>query len=263
MRAGLSGDKEIGRMAALSRYDILDTPPDGNFDAITALAARLLKVPIALTTLVDTDRIWFKSRVGVDIEQIDRVPGLCASVILTEGPYVVRDAATDPRTLANPLVAGEFGLRFYAAVPLRTHDGFNLGTLCVLDHEPREIGDHDLAILKTLAGLVMDQMELRIASRSIAERSHELAASNAELVQLHEVKDRLVATAAHDLRNPLGTVVMMAKLLQEEKFGPLNERQRQMIEAVCEASDVMTRLVNDHLNLSALAGGKTPGSSGE
>src|SRR6478672_11656696 len=111
---------EIHRMEALRRYDILDTPPDGNFDNITALAARLLKVPIALTTLVDTDRVWFKSRHGLEVEQIDRVPGLCASAILDGIPYVVEDARFDPRTLANPLVAGEFGLRFYAAVPLTT-----------------------------------------------------------------------------------------------------------------------------------------------
>ena len=130
---------EPQRMLAVQRYDILDTPPDGAFDRIAALAARLFDVPIAIVSVVDTDRIWFKAHHGLDVTQIDREPGLCASAILGDRPLDRQDAATDPRTLANPLVAGEFGLRFYAGAPLTTHDGYNLGTLCVIDHEPREI----------------------------------------------------------------------------------------------------------------------------
>ncbi|MGI8942864.1 MAG: GAF domain-containing protein, partial [Qipengyuania sp.] len=123
--------KEDQRMAAVRRYDILDSPPDGAFDRITALAARRLNVPIAIISIVDEDRIWFKSHHGLPVEQIDREPGLCASAIMKDAPYLIEDARKDPRSLANPLVAGEFGLRFYAAVPLTTGDGHNLGTLCV------------------------------------------------------------------------------------------------------------------------------------
>ena len=109
--------QEQERIAALHRYKILDTPPDGVFDNITALAAKLLKAPIAIISLVDTDRIWFKSHHGLEMSQIDRVPGLCASAILNAEAYTLLDASIDPRSLANPLVAGEFGLRFYAAIP--------------------------------------------------------------------------------------------------------------------------------------------------
>ena len=116
----------------MRRYDILDTPPDGAFDRITALASRIMRVPVAIVSIVDHDRIWFKSHHGLDIEQIDRDLGLCASCILQDGPWVVNNAKTDPRALANPLVAGEFGAQFYLGIPLRTADGFNLGTLCVL-----------------------------------------------------------------------------------------------------------------------------------
>ena len=98
---------EQGRLEAIRRYDILDTPPDGAFDRVTALAAQIFDVPIALVTIVDHDRIWFKSRYGLDgVEQIDRDPGLCASAILDDAPYVVEEARKDPRTLANPLVSG-------------------------------------------------------------------------------------------------------------------------------------------------------------
>ena len=158
-------ENEPGRLAALRRYEILDTPPDGSFDEITAMAVRLFSAPIAIISLVDTDRIWFKSHPGLDVGQVDRDPGLCASAILADGPYLVTDAVADPRTLANPLVAGDFGLRFYLAVPLTTHDGFNLGTLCVLDREPRTVTDDQIALLKSLASLVMDQMELRLSAR--------------------------------------------------------------------------------------------------
>jgi len=153
------------RIAAVHRYDVLDTPPDGTFDRITALAARVLRVPIAIVSIVDTDRIWFKSHHGLDVDQIERGPGLCAPAILHNEPWVVTDAALDPRTLANPLVAGEFGLRFYAGVPLTTHDGHNLGTLCVLDRESRAVTDEELATLTDLAALVMDELEVRRAVR--------------------------------------------------------------------------------------------------
>jgi signal transduction histidine kinase/CheY-like chemotaxis protein len=162
----ISSEAERSRLAALRRYDILDTPPDGAFDRITALAASLFSVPISIISLVDTDRIWFKSHHGVDVDQIDREPGLCASAIIHEGAWVLNDASKDVRSLANPLVAGEFGLRFYAGVPLRTSDGHNLGTLCVIDREPREeFTEQQIAQLTHLAAVVMDEIELRLAAR--------------------------------------------------------------------------------------------------
>src|SRR5688500_15793951 len=106
-------ETEVARVEALRRYQILDTPPDGSFDHIVAIAAKLFDVPIAIVSLVDHDRIWFKARHGIGVQQIDRDPGLCASAILQSDPYILTDASCDPRSLANPLVAGDFGLRFY------------------------------------------------------------------------------------------------------------------------------------------------------
>ena len=156
---------EAQRMEAVRRYEILNTPPDGAYDRITALASRLLAAPIAIVSVVDHDRIWFKSHHGLDIEQIDREPGLCASAILQHGPWVINNAPADPRAFANPLVASDFGLKFYAGVPLRTRDGFNLGTLCVLDFKARDFSDEDTQTLEDLAALVMDDLELRLESR--------------------------------------------------------------------------------------------------
>ncbi|TFC77829.1 GAF domain-containing protein [Cryobacterium cheniae] len=159
---------EPERLREIARLDILDTPADGAFDRIAALAARLFSVPIAIISIVDTDRIWFKSHHGLEIGEIPRDPGLCASAIMSDGPWVVQDARTDPRALANPLVAGEFGLQFYAGVPLTTRNGYNLGTLCVIDFEPRVITGPELRTLTDLAALVMSELELRLESRRVA-----------------------------------------------------------------------------------------------
>ncbi|MGQ2905945.1 MAG: sensor histidine kinase [Neoaquamicrobium sediminum] len=158
-------------MSAVRRYDILETPPDGAFDRVTAIAARRFDAPIAIISIVDHDRIWFKSHHGLSVEQIDRDPGLCASAILSPDPYILPDASIDPRSLTNPLVAGDFGLRFYAGVPLTTSDGFNLGTLCVIDKKPRTIDDDQIEDLKDLASVVMDQMELRLSARNALARA--------------------------------------------------------------------------------------------
>jgi GAF domain-containing protein len=156
---------EFNRLDAVRRYDILDTPPDGSFDRVTALAAKIFDVPIALVTIVDEDRIWFKSRHGLDgVEEIGRDPGLCASCIMEDRPYVVEAARADARTLANPLVSGKFGLQFYAAAPLKTGDGHRLGTLCIIDREPRMFSPRQAEVLQGLADIVMDEMELRLSS---------------------------------------------------------------------------------------------------
>lgn len=191
----LSPDFEVRRLTAVRRYEMLDTPPDGAFDRVTAIAADLFSVPISIISLVDEDRIWFKSHHGLDVQQIDRGPGLCASAIMQAEPWVLTNAETDPRSLANPLVAGEFGLRFYIGVPLTTHDGFNLGTLCVIDKEPRAVTERQISHLRDLASLVMDQMELRLsARRALAQR------------------DTLLSEVNHRVANSLALVASMAHL---------------------------------------------------
>jgi GAF domain-containing protein len=171
-------EKEQHRINALRRYQILDTPAEGTFDRITSLASQLFNVPVAITSLVDTDRVWFKSRHGLDLKEVKREPGLCASTILHNVPYVLNDASIDPRSLAHPLVARDKGFRFYAGVPLTTRDNYNLGTLCIMDFQPRTITDQELEILSSLAQIVMDEMELRLASRRIDKLTRQKSAYN-------------------------------------------------------------------------------------
>lgn len=152
---------EDGRMRAVERYRILDTGAEDTFDRVAALAAKMFAVPMAFLSIVDKERIWFKARHGTDATEISRDPGLCASTILQDDVWIIQDAATDPRTVDNPLVTGEIGARFYAGVPLRTPDGHNLGTFCILDKAPRTFSDNESDMLSDLAAIVMNDLELR------------------------------------------------------------------------------------------------------
>jgi GAF domain-containing protein len=156
---------EKNRIENLYSYEILDTPPDGHFDEITSLASKIFNVPVSIITLVDTDRIWFKSAYGLDTDQISRDPGLCSSAIMSDDIYVVEDAKVDPRTLSNPLVAGMMGLQFYAAAPLKSRSGYNLGTLCIIDKKPRTLDSREISMLRQLSRIVMDQIEIKLQSR--------------------------------------------------------------------------------------------------
>ena len=222
---------EAERLHAVRRYDILDTPPDGAYDRITVLAARLFQVPVAIVSIVDSDRIWFKSHHGLGATQIDRTPGLCASAILRNDPYIIPDAAADVRSLTNPLVAGEFGLRFYAAAPLTTTDGFNLGTLCVLDKKPRILSELEVANLQDLASLVMDQLELHLSAvRTAAELLN--AKSVAEKANL--AKSDFLSGMSHELRTPLNAILGFAQLMETGSPQP-TPAQKRSIDQILQA----------------------------
>ncbi|MDQ3407065.1 MAG: ATP-binding protein [Chloroflexota bacterium] len=240
----IPGDEEQ-RLAAVQRYDILDTPADGTFDRITALAARLFDVPIAIVSVVDHDRIWFKSHHGLAVDQIDREPGLCASAILQEGPWIVNDAPRDPRALANPLVAGEFGLKFYAGVPLRTSDGHSMGTLCILDLQPRELTPRETGILEDLAGMVMNEMELRLASRRQAELAKER-----ELLQ-----DAFAGMLSHELRTPATTIYAATRLLSRDATVMSSDLAQDLFPDITAETERLLRLIEDLLVLTRVERG--------
>ena len=217
-------DSEAARMAAVRRYDVLDTPPDGAFDRITQLAARFLGVPISIVSIVDTDRIWFKSHEGIDAEETGRDPGLCASAILQEDAYVVTDAKNDPRTLANPLVAGSLGLQFYAGIPLVTHDGHKLGTLCAIDVKPRQVSKDEIGTLTNLASVVMDELELRLS----AKRLHELETAQTESFQklAESLEAGLMSNRA--IGKALGLIMANYDLTDAEAFKKLKHHSQDL-----------------------------------
>lgn len=177
---------ESERLAALQRYQILDTPPEAAFDRITALAARLFNVPIALVSLVDQSRAWFKSCYGFDIPEVPRADTICSLALLYDTVLIIPDTRLDQRLACNPFVQQENGLRFYAGAPLLTRDGYNLGTLCLLDTQPHDaLSLEQQTILTDLAAIVVDELELRLAAQQIVQQEAALRehASRLELVQ--------------------------------------------------------------------------------
>lgn len=162
-------EHEAERLVTLRRYGVLDTPRETAFDDITSLAATLCQTPIALITLIDADRQWFKSAVGVTATETPRDISFCAHAILQPDLLIVADALADERFNTNPLVTGEPGIRFYAGAPLVTADGFALGALCVADHRPRDLTPAQLEALRALSRQTVAQLELR---RRLAEADH-------------------------------------------------------------------------------------------
>ncbi len=164
---------ETQRLKVLWQYDVLDTVPEEIFDDLTELAAQICDAPIALITLVDETRQWFKSKVGVSINETSRDISFCAHAINQPGLFIVPDATKDDRFANNPLVTSDPKVRFYAGAPLVTPDGFALGTLCVIDKVPRELRPEQQRALTILARHVMSQLELRRHSRELAvARNH-------------------------------------------------------------------------------------------
>lgn len=155
--------REQQRLAELRRLLVMDSAQEQAYDDITRLAASVCGTPIALISLVDDQRQWFKSRVGLQAQQTPREMAFCAHAIQTPGkPMVVKDATQDDRFAANPLVTGDPNIRFYAGAPLVTSSGQALGTLCVIDSRPREIQDDTLEYLRFLAQEVIRMLETRV-----------------------------------------------------------------------------------------------------
>jgi PAS domain S-box-containing protein len=172
---------EPQRQAALDALNILDTPAEPAFDRITNLAARLLGFPVALVPLLDHDRQWFKSAQGVDIQETPRDVAFCAHAIMGDEVFVVRDATQDERFADNPLVTGPTNIHFYAGAPLRTADGYKVGSLCVIDTKPREWTEEQSVLLSELAAILTDEIELRQASAKTLRQSADLERAHNEM----------------------------------------------------------------------------------
>jgi two-component sensor histidine kinase len=190
---------ESERLAALRSYRVLDTPPEPEFDDLVQLAARACQTPVALISLIDERRQWFKAQVGLGVRETPLDRSICLSAMLLPGLTIVPDLTEDPRFVGNPLVAGEPHLRFYAGAVLRTPDGVPLGALCVLDHMPRDLTQEQASTLTMLARQVMSQLELR---RAIAERDDVLEANRT----FEQRQSLLVRELHHRVKNTLATV---------------------------------------------------------
>ena len=191
-------ENEAARLESLHRYDVLDTLPEQEFDDLSRLAALICGTPIALVSLIDTNRQWFKARIGIEQSETPRDVAFCAHAILEPGVMVVPDAMTDERFRTNPLVTGDPNLRFYAGAPLITQDGHALGTLCVADRTPRELSAEQLDSLRALSRLVVNELELRRSVGDLSKSIRERRLIENEVDQLFDLSLDLFCIAGFD-----------------------------------------------------------------
>ena len=186
MQGAGSPDSEASRIATLLSLDILDTPREDRFDRYTRIAARAFEVPIALISLVDGDRQWFKSAVGIDVNEASRENSFCGHAILGDNIFEVRNTRLDPRFRENPMVVGHPRIRFYAGAPLRAPNGHRLGTLCIVDRIPRELSDDQKTMLKNLADMVVREITRERDAKAVSSERVTHTITGAEFFDLLE-----------------------------------------------------------------------------
>jgi signal transduction histidine kinase len=246
MKAPLPAN-EAARLAALRRLEILDTAPEQCFDDITFLASQICGTPISLITLIDGQRQWFKSCVGMPAAETPRDQAFCAHAILQPNEIlVVPDALADPRFANNPLVTDDPGIRFYAGAPLLAPDGNALGTLCVIDRQERALTPQQLTALGALARQVNVLLNLRALAHTLeTERARAEAATQA--------KAAFLASMSHEIRTPMNGVLGAAHLLERSE---LPVRARELVGLISQSGTSLLSLIDDILDFSKLEAGK-------
>jgi signal transduction histidine kinase len=243
---------EDRRVAALQAYGILDTPREDEFDAIVEVVSTICATPISVINLVDRERQWFKAEVGLGVRETPLPASICAHAILQPDLFIVPDTREDRRFADNPLVTGDPHLRFYAGALLETPDGLPLGTICVLDYEPRELDASQKALLRLMAQQIMKLFELRrINARERRARKQAEVRAETTSTQLLDaareagLREQFIAVLGHDLRNPLASIKAGIELLGKGR-GDAGETLRLMQGSVSR----MSALIDDIMDFA-------------
>lgn len=261
-------DDEKQRIEALTSLNILDTPPEEKFDRITKIAQIIFDVPIALVSLVDENRQWFKSCMGLSERETPRSMSFCAHAILNDDVMVIEDATKDERFSDNPLVTGPPLIKFYAGKPLRDPNNHMLGTLCIIDTVPRKLSKADARVLSDLATWVESEFSSLRLTRQLKDNAQKLLLAEAELRTKNVIlesenrmkTDQLIASEkmsalgtmssrlAHDLKNPLTIIKMSSELLSEKLEASMNDDMKTKCGMLKSAVQNMERIIADTLN---------------
>lgn len=250
-------NNEADRLKALHRYTILDTPAERAFDDLTALASHLCGTSIAVVSLVDAHRQWFKAKVGLSATETPRDLAFCAHAILKPNePLIVPNALNDQRFATNPLVLSDPSIRFYAGVPLVTPDGFPLGTLCVIDQTPQHLTDQQIDALGALGRQVITQLELRIHLALAKQAEQEIHKSLEKEKELGQLKSRFISMASHEFRTPLTTIQGSVDLLElyDHKLSP--EKKLIHLHRIRSNVQNMAQMLDDVLVIGKAEAGK-------
>lgn len=250
---------EAERLEYLHSLNILDTAPESEFDQLVQLASAISGVPIALVTLIDHDRQWFKARIGLDVPETTREVSFCGHTILQNDIMEISDTHKDVRFHDNPLVTNDPNIRFYAGIPLTTQQGYNLGSLCVIDSKPKILTEEQKLYLKILGKQVVLQLELREQIHLQNERLNKIEEQNREIHSLldskdkllqelsesNQTKDKILSVISHDLRSPLSSLKTIVDLFEGGKMDETTTRQitAQVNKSIGFSIDLLDNLV--------------------
>lgn len=242
MKSAVIPQNEDKRLKVLDNYNILDTLPEEDYDAIAKIASAICGTPIALVSLVDKDRQWFKSTHGITAKQTPRELAFCAHSILNpEELFIVNDARKDDRFFDNPLTTEDPNVIFYAGAPLNTSEGFPLGTLCVIDNKPKTLTEHQKKSLKLLAKQVVSLLELR-------KKNNELKVVNNEVIKLNEQLNNFAYRLTHDLKSPINGVNFLIDVLKEDHIQLFkNTEAEDQINLIGDRMVYMSNLIDEIL----------------
>ena len=235
---------EKERLEELKEYSILDTLPEQEYDEITYLSSFICETPVSLVTLVDENRQWFKSNHGLDTKQSPREDSFCAHAINdTDNFLIIPDAKKDERFYDNPWVVNDPHISFYAGIPLVSSNGYPLGTLCVIDSQPRELSNEQLKALKALSNQLIKLFEKRRQSLQLETLNKELENRNSSLNDFARV-------AAHDIKSPLSNISMLTDSILSDHSDSLNAEVSELVEFIHGASNKLTNFIDGILKHS-------------